>query len=217
MSAATTTTRWGDKEARRRDILDAARRLLERDGYERLNMRDVARGAGVSPGSVYNYFGSREELFATLYAERLEEFHAEIVPACAAATTPEQLFVEIANRYLAMYRVFGRDVNVWALLVEAERLPAEIARPLVEAAERVMATIQDALARFAADRGIALSEAGNSRLAMPFLWTTLTGLADHFTGMRHALHPYTWEELTAFAARTLVAGLTATEPEGRSS
>jgi AcrR family transcriptional regulator len=102
MASATVKTRWGDKEARRRDILDAARELLERDGYERLSVRDVARGAGVSLGTVYNYFESREGLFAALYAERLEQFNAEIAPLCAQADSPEALFVGIADCYLPM-------------------------------------------------------------------------------------------------------------------
>src|SRR4051812_16119226 len=85
--AKITKTQWGDGEGRRRDILAAARRLLERDGYEALNIRDVARGAGVSPGTVYTYFGSREQLFATLYAERLQALDAELGPLCARAPT----------------------------------------------------------------------------------------------------------------------------------
>lgn len=188
-------TRWGDREGRRRDILAAARGLLEETGYQGLNIRDVAAGAGVSLGTVYTYFGSKEELFATLYAERLDRFVAEIEPVCATAGTPEQLLAGIAERYLDVYRVFGRELDVWSL---APGEP-ELAAPLVEAAGRVFTTVQGGLQRFAP-----LEEPG---LVVPFLWATLNGLADHFTSRRHLVHPYGWEDLVTFAARTIVIGL----------
>src|SRR5436309_3086433 len=99
--ATKSKSKWGDREARRRDILAAARALLERGGYERLSIRAVADRAGVSPGTVYTYFAGRESL-----------------------------------------------------------------------------------------------------------WATLTGLADHFTGERHRLYAYSWDEMADFAARVLVAGMT---------
>jgi AcrR family transcriptional regulator len=190
-------TKWGDREGRRRDILAAARGLLEETGYQGFTIRDVADGAGVSLGTVYTYFGSKEELFATLYAERLDRFQAEIEPVCASAETAEQLLAAIAERYLDVYRVFGRELEVWSLV--PGDVPPEVAAPLVESAGRVFATVQGGLQRFAV-----LDDAG---LVVPFLWATLNGLADHFTSRRHLVHPYGWDDLVAFAARTIVAGL----------
>jgi AcrR family transcriptional regulator len=194
-------TRWGDREGRRRDIVAAARQLLARVGYDRLNIRDVARGAHVSLGTVYTYFASREELFAALYAERLEAFHDEIAQVSAAARTPEQLLVGIAGAYLDVYRVFGREVNLWVMLADANRLPAELAQPMVQAASKSLALVAASLERL----GVQLAEPA---LALPFLWATLNGLADHFTGQRHRMHQIAWPELAGFAARTIVAGLT---------
>jgi AcrR family transcriptional regulator len=195
-------TKWGDREGRRRDLLAAARAILEHDGYERLTIRDVARGARVSLGTVYTYFGSREALFAALYAERLEAFHAEIAPLCERAQSAEQLFVELGERYLDVYRVFGREVNLWAMLADANRLPPELARPMITVATRTMAVVAAALER------LGMHVNGDARV-VPFLWATLNGLADHFTGQRHRLHRLEWADVAGFAARTLVAGLAA--------
>jgi AcrR family transcriptional regulator len=207
MAANGTKAKWGDREARRSDILAAARRLLERDGYERLSIRDVAAGAGVSPGTVYTYFASREGLFGALYAERLERFHAQIAPACASARTPHEVFRAIADAYLDMYRVYGREVNMWAALLERGdgdvALPPPAAQALVGAAVKVLDTVQAAIGRFTGER-----TAQEAKLTLPFLWATLTGLADHFTGRRHNLYAYTWDEMVDFAAGVLVAGMT---------
>jgi len=205
-------TRWGDKEARRKDILDAARQLIELRGYQAFNMRDVARGAGVTVGTVYTYFTDKEALFAVLYAERLERFHADIAPLCGAPGSAEELFVAIANRYLAVYQVFGRELNVWTLLVAGASAKAPPIRPLVEAAAAILLTVRDALDRVAARRGRRLDD-HDRRLAVPLLWATLQGLCDQFTGARHLLHPHGWEELTRYAGRTLARAVALEEDD----
>jgi len=47
-----------------RAILTAAARILERDGYDKTNVNRVAELAGVSVGSLYQYFPSKEALVA---------------------------------------------------------------------------------------------------------------------------------------------------------
>jgi AcrR family transcriptional regulator len=62
-----TTPRPGSRaEQRHRTearILDAATRLFLTAGYERTTIRAVASAAGVDPGLVMHYFGSKQELF----------------------------------------------------------------------------------------------------------------------------------------------------------
>src|SRR4051794_30372288 len=194
-----TKTRWGDADGRRRDILAAGRRLLERDGYEALNMRDVARGAGISPGLVYTYFGSREQLFAALYAERLQALEAELVPLCERASSAEALLEAVADRYFDVYRVFGRELNLWAVMVGTHAFPEEVAAPLVAAARAVLATVMRAAARVIGELGLELGQLRDGQLAVPYVWATLSGLADHFTGGRHLVHDHSRAELVRFA------------------
>lgn len=54
------------KEARREQILDAASRVFSEQGYHNAKMKDVATEAGVSNGTVYNYFKSKEEVLQAL-------------------------------------------------------------------------------------------------------------------------------------------------------
>jgi len=49
-------------EARRRQILEAARRVFARRGFEGARISEVAKEAGVSEGTIYNYFRSKEDL-----------------------------------------------------------------------------------------------------------------------------------------------------------
>ncbi len=59
-------------ERSRTAILDAALELFSHRGYGATSMRDIARKAGVSTGSVYHHFAEKEVLFQTL----LEQFQA---------------------------------------------------------------------------------------------------------------------------------------------
>ncbi len=44
-------------------ILDAATALVERWGFDKTTMEDIAREAGVAKGTIYLHWGSREDLF----------------------------------------------------------------------------------------------------------------------------------------------------------
>lgn len=57
------------QRARREHILDAAEICFARAGFHRCTMQDICREAGVSPGALYVYFPSKEDLIAGI-AER---------------------------------------------------------------------------------------------------------------------------------------------------
>ena len=54
--------------ARRRQILSAAQRCFARQGFHRTTMQDIFREAELSPGAVYSYFASKDELIAAIVA-----------------------------------------------------------------------------------------------------------------------------------------------------
>ena len=51
------------KEDIRSRILTVARQQLERNGYSKTSMREIAVLAGVGVGNIYNYFTNKDELF----------------------------------------------------------------------------------------------------------------------------------------------------------
>ncbi|MGV9415765.1 TetR/AcrR family transcriptional regulator [Nocardia sp. NPDC003693] len=56
-----------DKAARRDHILDAAAKVFARKGFAASRIEDVAAEAGIAKGSVYLYFGSRDELLTGVF------------------------------------------------------------------------------------------------------------------------------------------------------
>lgn len=59
-------TAAGPNDDKARQILDGARRIFLRDGFDGASMNDIVRAAGVSKGTLYVYFPSKEVLFAAL-------------------------------------------------------------------------------------------------------------------------------------------------------
>jgi AcrR family transcriptional regulator len=57
------------ESAKRRQIVEGARRVFLSEGFDAASMGEIAREAGVSKGTLYVYFESKEALFAALIAE----------------------------------------------------------------------------------------------------------------------------------------------------
>ncbi|MBI4517875.1 MAG: TetR/AcrR family transcriptional regulator [Deltaproteobacteria bacterium] len=73
---------------RRAQILHAAQRCIAEKGYHAATMDDIVRAAGLSKGSLYWHFGSKEEVFLALFDAIVEEvFAAWEQEAAATANT----------------------------------------------------------------------------------------------------------------------------------
>lgn len=60
-------------DARRRHILDAARRCFIRNGFHATTVQDILAEAEVSAGGMYRYFRGKDDIIAAIVAEALSE------------------------------------------------------------------------------------------------------------------------------------------------
>lgn len=72
------TARRDAAETRRAGIVAAARRVFLRESYAKASMESIAAEAGVSKQTIYNHFGSKDELFRALVRERCESLNAAL-------------------------------------------------------------------------------------------------------------------------------------------
>ena len=56
-----------DKEAKKMEILHAAMQVFAKNGVVKTKIIDIATTAGVGKGTIYEYFRSKEEIFASAY------------------------------------------------------------------------------------------------------------------------------------------------------
>jgi len=73
---------------RRTAILDAFEALVERYGVEKISVHEVADEVGISVGTLYNEFGSKDGLLASA-AERLRDGVLASTDSASAAPSPE--------------------------------------------------------------------------------------------------------------------------------
>lgn len=99
------------KEKRRGDILEAAKRLFAERGFHATRMSDVATAAGVSHGTIFWHFGSKEELFHVLMDEEERALRLRIDEAVGDGTG------DIFRRsVLATFEFFESDRDTVRLL-----------------------------------------------------------------------------------------------------
>lgn len=96
----------------RRALVEAACRLLEKEGASALSLRGVAREAGVSPAAPYHHFKDKSELLEAVAHEGWEKLAVAFQPAREAHTSARDrvrelgvAYVGFANRHPDLYRV----------------------------------------------------------------------------------------------------------------
>ena len=112
--------------ARRRQIVEAARRCFLREGFHRTTMQDVIAEADLSVGAVYRYFPSKASLINAIAEEAIGG--AVLVLEDLARQDPPLPLTEALERALAYVETQAGDdgllriaVQVWG---EAQRDPA---------------------------------------------------------------------------------------------
>jgi len=76
------------REAKRAQIVAAARRCFSRDGFHQTSMPDIAAEAGVSTGAPYRYFASKEEIILAIAGDAFHLVFDPIVQLAAASEAP---------------------------------------------------------------------------------------------------------------------------------
>jgi AcrR family transcriptional regulator len=76
-------------------ILDATKDLIERSGFEAVNIAAVATAAGVTRQTVYTNFGSREELVSQALAGITLDVLGSVAEDLAATSTPYDYLAEL--------------------------------------------------------------------------------------------------------------------------
>ncbi|TWB01810.1 TetR/AcrR family transcriptional regulator [Bradyrhizobium stylosanthis] len=127
--------------ALREALLQAAERVLERDGLGGLTLRAVAREAGVSHAAPTHHFGDLTGLLSELAAVGFRQFNAAMASSCDAATTPLGRALARPKAYVAYAQAHP---GMYGIMFRTERL--DYSRPsLHEAAEASFAGLANAI------------------------------------------------------------------------
>jgi TetR/AcrR family transcriptional regulator, repressor for uid operon len=99
------------QRARREHILDAAEVCFACSGFHRTTMQDICKEALVSPGALYVYFASKEDLIAGI-AERDRAEFAERFAELSAASEFMKALSSLGERYFADEPAYKRTMGI---------------------------------------------------------------------------------------------------------
>ena len=117
----------GTASQKETQIINGAARVFARDGYEGASMSRIAAEAGVSKGTLYNYFSSKAHLFTAYMRRDCSRWVALVFDQLDPATRPEDVLREVGQRMMAMLLSVPGLVMYRMVVAEAEKFP-ELAR-----------------------------------------------------------------------------------------
>ena len=168
-------------DARRRQIIDAARHCFVRNGFHATSMQDVLGEAGLSAGAVYRYFRSKDDIIAAIAVNVLAEVTATFESVFDADTPPP--IEEVLGRVFATIQRLDEAqdlakvvIQVWG---EALRSP-----PLAERFAEAICSVRRTLTRLVGayqERGLVARDVPAEHVA-----AVLVGLVHGFM-VQHAL------------------------------
>ena len=94
-----------EKEGLREEILDAARTLFVKDGYESVSIRKIAEKVEYAPGTIYLYFKDKAEILDKI----CEDTFAKLIVRLEAIDKDKSAPLDKMRRAIRTYIQFGLD------------------------------------------------------------------------------------------------------------
>src|SRR5688572_6746294 len=108
-----------ERETVRRKILNAARTLFLNEGYANVSMRKIAEQIEYSPGAIYSYFTSKEDIFFALAEEGLQFVRAH----CAAASHANSPLERVREALWRFYTFSKEQPEYFSLIFVDSAVP----------------------------------------------------------------------------------------------
>ena len=106
-----------DQRERRDGIVDAAIEMMTEVDYADIQVKDIARRAGVALGTLYRYFGSKDHLMTEALLAWSARFPTRPAGTRADGTDPVS---QVAAVYLTAAKAFERSPKVYGALMQIQ-------------------------------------------------------------------------------------------------
>ena len=132
-------------ERRRRQIADAAVRLFIKDGFHKTTTRQIAREAGVSIGSIYEYVASKEDILYLVCESIHVEVEAGVTQALGRSHAGRDVLADVIREFLLVCH----RMSDFILLIyqETRSLPEQWQKRVLENELRITGLFVKVLAR----------------------------------------------------------------------
>ncbi|MEO0409167.1 MAG: TetR/AcrR family transcriptional regulator [Cyanobacteria bacterium P01_A01_bin.135] len=110
-----------DHERYRRELLMGCFDLFAAQGYGTITMRQIAKGLGVSTGTLYHYFPSKESIFMQLVQELFERDLSTFFAQASEALSLEERLQAVADFALQNAQYYYQQMLLWVDFVQQSR------------------------------------------------------------------------------------------------
>ncbi|MBL8142942.1 MAG: TetR/AcrR family transcriptional regulator [Acidobacteria bacterium] len=146
-----------ERESVRRAILDAARDLFVREGYQHVSIRKIAERIEYSPAAIYSYFASKDDIFFALAEDGFQLLHG-----MAQATRPPDgasAIDTLRAMLMSMFRFSQRHPEHYNLMFVDRSVPRiranyERFQFLIDMKRRMSTTVERCIAEGALPAGL---------------------------------------------------------------
>jgi len=140
-------------------ILDAAKKVFERDGLEGASLRAIAAEAGYTPAALYFHFDSKEAIYAELLQASLGRLAGAVLEAAANARTPPEQVRAAALAFFRFYSENPRDLDLGFYLFRGGMKPKGLGRERDKALNDALAIALDPIREGAEAAGASRKDA----------------------------------------------------------
>ena len=145
----------------------AAKQVFEEDGFWNARISDIAERAGLSHGSFYTYFESKDEIFrevAVAVDERLSAPVVEVILAPESRATPEERIREAMRRHLESYQ---QEARIMGVIEQVSRYDERLHTTRAERQQRSLDLVAESIGQL---QGHGLADTGLIRPSRPPCW-----------------------------------------------
>ncbi len=135
-----------EREVRREMILSAALKLFAEKDYKSVTVREIAREAGMSPGTIYRYYQNIDDLFMDVFVASVKEIKEIIDRECLVDKKCSlrrlcEVYISYLNDNFSFYLMMGHFMLAGKLSFEATERLNPIMRDLIDMIEKVVIAI----------------------------------------------------------------------------
>jgi AcrR family transcriptional regulator len=118
------TATTDDESAKRRQIVEGAHAVFLAQGFDAASMNDIARAAGVSKGTLYVYFDSKEDLFEAIVEQECEAQALGIFDLDASDHDVESVLKRLGVAYVNFLCEPNKTSAFRTVMAISERMPS---------------------------------------------------------------------------------------------
>ncbi|MCG7394456.1 TetR/AcrR family transcriptional regulator [Microvirga sp. ACRRW] len=121
--SAPSSTEEGAESAKRRQILEGARQVFLASGFDGASMGEIAKTAGVSKGTLYVYFDSKESLFEALTIEEKRGLAEVLFKLDADDPDVRAVLTKLGQTYIGRFSKPEHISSIRMVIGVAEKFP----------------------------------------------------------------------------------------------